>query len=93
MATKDGRKTGGRKKGTPNKRGAPITQMLNEKGANPIEALSDVLIKAIAEGDTPLIVLVADKLAPYHSPKLSASKIEGEIIGLTYEQKLALLDK
>ena len=33
------------------------------------------------------------ELAAYHSPKLSASKIEGELVGLTYEQKLALLDK
>ena len=93
MATKDGKKTGGRKAGTLNKRTATITDMLNKKGANPIEVLSDAMLKYVKEHDIDKAVAVADKLAPYHSPRLAASKIEGELVGMTYEQKLALLDK
>ena len=87
------KKTGGRQKGVQNKRQSPVTEMLNAKGANPIEVLSDAMLKYVKEQDIDKAVAVADKLAPYHSPRLAASKIEGELVGMTYEQKLALLDK
>ena len=81
----------GRKPGVPNTRSRSVQEMLDAKGCNPIEALADVLMEAIENKDTNLTVMVADKLAPYSAPKLSASKIEGEITGLTYEEKLRLL--
>lgn len=79
-------KTGGRKKGTPNKRTQSVQQLLDEKGVNPIEAMADVLIDAIQTGDQDKIVFIADKLAPYYSPKLAATKldVEGEL-GVNHE--------
>ena len=81
----------GRKAGVPNKRSRSVQEMLDAKGCNPIEAMADVLLEAIEDKDTSTITHVASILAPYHSPKLTSSKIEGEITGLTYEEKLKLL--
>lgn len=39
MATKDGQKTGGRQKGTPNKDGVPLMQKAQELGIDPFEVL------------------------------------------------------
>ena len=89
MATKDGVKTGGRVKGTPNKLNKSAQQLLDSMGCNPIEAMAKALQAAIEADDTQLIVHIADKLAPYHSPKLAATKIEGgvdvkhDLIGLS----------
>ena len=91
MATADGKKTGGRKKGTPNKRNSSVTQYLNEKGADPIEALSNLLLEALEKKDTPQISYLAIQLAPYHSPKLASSKIEANL-AVSHEEALNDLD-
>lgn len=87
------REGSGRPKGAKNKRTSSVTTMLNEKGANPIEVLSDLLLEAVNDEDKEKMAYLAIQLAPYHSPKLAASKIEAELTGLTYEEKLALLDR
>jgi hypothetical protein len=43
MATKDGKKTGGRKKGTPNKRTLVLEEILEENDASPVQGLLDCL--------------------------------------------------
>lgn len=91
--SKPGERRGGRQKGTPNKRTASVTEYLKEKGADPIAVLSDLLLGAVEEKDKPQMAYLAIQLAPYSAPKLAASKIEGELVGLTYEEKLAILDK
>ncbi len=79
MATKDGKKSGGRKKGTPNKRTATVTEYLNNKGANPVEYLSDRLLESAKAGDTEKADYIAVCLLPYHSPKLTAMKIDANV--------------
>jgi len=94
MAGRGGaRKGAGRKKGGTNKSTQNVRDMLAAKGVDPVEAMADCLLDALEEGNRPEIMMIAEKLAPYHSPKLTASKIEAEVVGLTYEDKLTLLDK
>ena len=90
---KPGERRGGRAKGSLNRRTASVTEYLKEKGADPIAILSDLLLDAVKNEDTGQTAYLAIQLAPYYAPKLAASKIEGELVGLTYEQKLALLDR
>lgn len=92
MANTTGKKFGGRKKGTPNKRNATVTAYLNERGADPIKVLADLMVEAVSNNDNEKAGHYASLLAPYHSPKLAASKIEANVGVMTYEDKLALLD-
>lgn len=90
MANSKGNPNGaGRKKGIPNKRTQSVQKMLDDMGCNPIKAMAELLLKAQKEGDTTLEAQMAKELAPYHSPKLAATKIEGgvdvkhDLIGLS----------
>ena len=89
---KGDKKRGGRVKGTPNKLNKSAQQLLDSMGCNPIEAMAKALQAAIEADDTQLIVHIADKLAPYHSPKLSASKIDATVAEKTHEELLSELD-
>jgi hypothetical protein len=94
MSNRGGRREGaGRKKGTLNKKSQSIKDMIDAKGCNPVEAMANCLQEAIKAKDTSQIIYIADKLAPYYAPKLASSKVVAEVTGLTYEEKLALLDK
>ena len=78
MATKDGRKTGGRQKGTPNK----ATRQAREAVADIVEGnthrIQDWLDK-IEQNDGPLEAYKAFmQLMEYHVPKLSRAEVTGE---------------
>lgn len=92
MANKPGNPNGaGRKKGIPNKRTQTVQKMLDDMGCNPIEAMARILLDEMQKGegmDRQLVVTIADKLAPYHSPKLSSSKIDAVVAELTHEDRL-----
>lgn len=102
MATKDGRKTGGRKAGTPNKRSQEVAEKLEHMGVDPIERLA--LIAEMAEQDAqmaenpkdrlPHLQLAKDchkELAQYVAPKRKAVEHSGTV-GISHEQALAALD-
>jgi len=78
MATKDGKKTGGRKKGTPNKATRQAREAIATFVDGNAERLQDWLDK-IEQQDGPLAAFKAfSDLLEYHVPKLSRSEITGE---------------
>ena len=72
-----GQKTGGRKKGTPNKRTQEIQTKLETLGCDPIERMARI---ATDEANPPELRLKAySDLAPYLYPKRKAVEQSGEI--------------
>ena len=85
-------KTGGRKKGTPNKRTVERQQLLatvKASGTDPISFFSDLLHNEAAPLD--LRFQAAKELAPYMHPKLTA--IEARSGGMGHEERLEMLRK
>lgn len=77
-----GRKTGGRKKGTPNKRtekaAKTIQKVIDDIGCTPIEAILQIAEQAKDEGDLPLALSAYKELAQYVAPKRKAVEISGD---------------
>src|SRR4051794_14444826 len=74
-----GYKTGGRKRGTPNKSTAALRALaadLITEGISPLEFLTSVYRNA--ENDLPLRVDAAAKAAPYVHPRLAAVTLGGD---------------
>ena len=93
MANRKGNPLGaGRKKGVPNKRTQAIKAMLDEMDCDPIEGMAKIALKARKDGDTSLEAQMLKELAPYHSPKLSASKVEATVESKSFEERLKELD-
>ena len=72
-----GKKTGGRKKGTPNKKTIATQELLEKLGCNPIEELWK-----LAQGagdDKELAFKCYKELASYVAPKLKAVELSGEV--------------
>lgn len=67
-----GRKTGGRKAGTPNTRTQNVTEKLEAMGCDPIEAMARMAMEAEAEDDKTLAKSLYAELAPYYTPKRKA---------------------
>lgn len=96
-----GRKTGGRKKGTPN-RATVARQTLAEagisyalsSGTTPLEVLLRVMRGGPeAEGITDLQFRAAMAAAPFIHPRLTASQVFGPTDGrMTHEDRLRLLE-
>jgi hypothetical protein len=83
-------KTGGRKKGTPNKRTVERRQLLaniKASGNDPISFFSDLLQNDAAPLD--LRFQAAKELAPYVHPKLTS--IEARAGGMGHEERLEML--
>jgi len=73
-----GRKTGGRKRGTPNARTRAVTERLEAMNCDPIEAMARLAQEAEKENDKALAGRMYSELAGYCAPKRKA--IEQEII-------------
>lgn len=68
-------KSGGRKRGTPNKRTAAITEKLEKMGCDPIAGMAEI---AMSEESTPELKLAACReLAQYIAPKRKATEVSG----------------
>ena len=85
-------KTGGRTKGTPNKKTAERAKLIAElkvSGKNPITFFADILRNEAAPLD--LRFAAAKELAPYMHPKLAS--VEARTGGMTHEDRLQMLLK
>lgn len=74
-----GRKTGGRKPGTPNKRtleGKALADELVADGASPLAVMLACMRLAVQQGNAELAVDFAAKAAPYVHPRLSAIELD-----------------
>ena len=67
-----GRKTGGRRAGTPNKRTQDVIDKLEDLGCDPIEGMARIARQAEEEGDKVLAARMYTELAPYIAPKRKA---------------------
>ena len=67
-----GVKTGGRTRGTPNKRTQDVLEKLEELGCDPIEGMARLAQQAEADGDKNLAAQMYKELAPYIAPKRKA---------------------
>jgi hypothetical protein len=70
-----GQKTGGRKKGTPNKTTKNIRSSLKKMGCDPLQAIARIAMKAEEDGDTEIALRAYKELALYVAPKLRAIEI------------------
>jgi len=87
MATKDGKKTGGRKKGTPNKSTQAAREAISAFVDGNADRLEDWLDK-IEQQDGPLAAFKAfTDLLEYHVPKLSRSEVHANV-GVFHEDAL-----
>ncbi|MBK8526854.1 MAG: hypothetical protein IPL57_07060 [Rubrivivax sp.] len=74
-----GRKTGGRAKGTPNRRTAEakaLCERLATEGSTPLDVMLTAMRHAAKEGDFEQAVDFAAKAAPYVHPRLSAIELD-----------------
>ena len=85
-----GAKTGGRIKGTPNKRTTDIQAMLENIGCNPIMGLATI---AQDESHEISIRLAAYKtLCDYYAPRLKSVELSASVSVLNHEEFLNFLD-
>ena len=71
-------KTGGRKKGTPNKKSQDVQAKLDALGCDPIEGMAKIAQQAMSEGDLPLAGNMFKELAQYVTPKLKSIEHTGK---------------
>lgn len=74
-----GRKTGGRQKGTPNKKTAALLERVSAEGLTPLDVMLQVMREYVEAGDREMALDAAAKAAPYVHPKLSS--IAAEVSG------------
>ena len=67
-----GTKTGGRSKGTPNKRTQDVIEKLESLDCDPIEGMARIALQAEKDGDKNLAATMYKELAPYVAPKRKA---------------------
>lgn len=72
-------KTGGRMKGTPNKKSVDIQQQLEDLGCNPIEQMALLAKKAQEEGDNALAGQMLKELAQYVAPKRKSVEMTNDV--------------
>ena len=70
MAT--GKKTGGRTKGTPNRKTLDVIEKLEALDCDPISAMARLAQQAEKDGDLALAARMYSELAPYTCPKRKA---------------------
>ena len=71
------RKTGGRVKGTPNKKTLEVIERLKELKCDPIEGMAKIAQTALDAGDLPLAGQMYKELAQYVAPKRKAVEVTG----------------
>lgn len=71
------RKTGGRKKGTPNKKTKEVIERLKELGCDPIEGMANIAQTALDSDDLALAGQMYKELAQYIAPKRKAIEVTG----------------
>ena len=80
-----GNKTGGRKKGTPNKATVAdkqrIADLMRSKNYCPFEAMIEIAQIAMKDKDYHLSGMMAKELAQYSRPKLKAITVSGDMSG------------
>ena len=69
MATKDGKKTGGRKKGVKNKKDKSHVEKAKQSGLMPVDYM--LLVMRDCDQDTAVRMDAAKSAAPYLTPKLA----------------------
>jgi len=74
----ESRKTGGRKKGTPNKKTKEVIERLKELNCDPIEGMAKIAQTALDSDDLALAGQMYKELAQYVAPKRKAVEITGE---------------
>ena len=86
-----GQKTGGRKRGTPNKATVAREKLLNDamEGGDPLQFFADILSNK--DANLQLRFAAARELAPYLHPKLSST--EARVKVSTHEETLDVLDR
>jgi hypothetical protein len=86
MAT--GKKTGGRTKGTPNKKTRDVIEKLEALGCDPIEGMARLALQAEEDGDKSLAARMYSELAVYVAPKRKAIEqtVVNELEGTTREE-------
>ena len=72
---KEGNKTGGRQKGTPNKNSMAARELLDKLGCNPLEGLAEIA----SDEKNPIEIRTRaySELAQYIAPKLRAMELTG----------------
>ncbi len=86
-----GFKTGGRAKGTPNKRTVEVKQILEQQGCDPIEGM--IRIAENTELDITIRLSAYKELAQYVYPKRKAVEHSGGVELISHEDALALLEE
>ena len=71
-------KTGGRKKGTPNKKSQEITDRLAEIDCDPIMGMARIAVEAESNGEFVLAGNMYKELAQYIAPKRKAVEVSGD---------------
>lgn len=75
-----GRKTGGRVKGTPNKKTQELIDMIEAAGCpHPVQGMAEIAVKARSEGNDDLAKDCYKELAQYVAPKRKAIEHSGEV--------------
>jgi hypothetical protein len=74
---RDGTRSGGRKKGTPNKKTVELISAVEESGVTPVEYMLSVM-RDVAN-DAPVRMDAAHKVAPYIHAKLASIETKSEI--------------
>lgn len=72
------KKTGGRAKGTPNKKTQDVIDKLEELNCDPIEGMARIALEAHDNGDLPLAGNMYKELAQYVAPKRKAIEHTGQ---------------
>jgi hypothetical protein len=90
-----GRKTGGRVKGTPNRRTQAVAEKLASLDCDPISAMARIAQQAEEEGDKSLAARLYTELAPYTAPKRKAIETTNmsEFDGVTRESLVEELEE
>lgn len=88
-----GRKTGGRKKGTPNKDNLPIQAKLAAMDCDPITGMATIARQAMDEGDTHLALTAFKELAQYIAPKRKALDVKADVTHNTQDKSIWDLSK
>ena len=76
---KKGNKTGGRSKGTKNKRTQEVIDILNELDCNPIEGIANIAKIAMGRQDYALAGNMYKELSQYIFPKRRAIEVSAEV--------------
>ena len=75
-------KTGGRIKGTPNKKTVEVCERMEQLGFDPIESMVEICNQAMADKDYSLAGIMAKELAQYVYPKRKAIEYISEELDL-----------